>query len=388
MAEVPPFRFSIGSARAQERQMRLPLPDSLGKHAAGPRIRDYFEAIRAFLVKDRLRVLKNAAMEGFGRRIEAGDIGEIGVSLEKHGAFYHPARVDVFLRGRPFPFALNVAVSRAGLETISREYLLLKALHRDFLHPFLPRVFSIGEVATAGGTMRMFLAEWLEGFHEFHLTAGEEGKIVVWETETRHTLLSPGETAELYRLVARILTCYYDPRTFRQIYPWHHAAGDFVLRRGERGLEVRLITARQYAPLIEAEESTAETMLHAIFLFFLNLSIRTRLDRADGTGAIQWAPEPALPPTLEGFIDALSSKGPDLFSGEDAVDLFRRYAGGFSEKELNDLSRELVDACDPRAPEISTIRENLPSHAALLHRILSEASPASRSPPAGTNANN
>jgi hypothetical protein len=43
-----------------------------------------------------------------------------------------------------------------------------------------------------------------------------------------------------------------------------------------------------------------------LLIFFLNLSIRMRLDRYDGVGDIVWADGPVVQSTLDGVMDGLA----------------------------------------------------------------------------------
>jgi len=97
----------------------------------------------------------------------------------------------------------------------------------------------------------MSVSEWLEGYHEWHLTRpGRKasrshlghGKRKTEPPRQRKVGASSGgfENSD----------SDYDPKTFRQIYPWHHAAGDFVVNLAVGAVEVKLTTARNYLPLI------------------------------------------------------------------------------------------------------------------------------------------
>jgi hypothetical protein len=46
-----------------------------------------------------------------------------------------------------------------------------------------------------------------------------------------------------------LLTAYYNIDTGEQIFPWHHAAGDFVVTPLAEGFPVKLIAVRGYAIL-------------------------------------------------------------------------------------------------------------------------------------------
>ena len=60
-------------------------------------------------------------------------------------------------------------------------------------------------------------------------------------------------------------------------------------------------------------------MLQALLIFFLNLSIRMRLDRYDGVGDIVWADGLVVQSTLDGFFEGLALK-PSVASMPDSID--------------------------------------------------------------------
>ena len=113
------------------------------------------------------------------------DIREIHIWLEKHGEFYHPARIDVLALDQKVSFVLNVAVSETGIKTIKKEYHCLTKLNDEFSLCFLPEVYGFGEVASRGGRkIRMFLGHWFEGYNEFHVSrdpSDTRNKIQVWD---------------------------------------------------------------------------------------------------------------------------------------------------------------------------------------------------------------
>ena len=73
--------------------------------------------------------------------------------------------------------------------------------------------------------------------------------LIVWDGAATPTLLRESTNGILLRQAAMILTACYDPVTTEQIFPWHHAAGDFVIRCDKDTLSVRLITARGLVPV-------------------------------------------------------------------------------------------------------------------------------------------
>jgi hypothetical protein len=158
--------------------------------------------------------------------------------------------------------------------------------------------------------MKSFIGEWLEGFHEFHLSrksADDAFTIRVWDGGAARSFLDIEETRSLYHQASTILTSYLDPDSFSQIYPWHHAAGDFVLKRKSNGVDVRLITVRGYRPLVPVGSDPLDRWIPMAH-FFLNMSLRMRLDRLDGTGDLVWASPDCLRGVVSGFLDAWRRK--------------------------------------------------------------------------------
>ena len=162
----------------------------------------------------------------------------------------------------------------------------------------------------------MYLGQWFDGFHEFHLTApidSDPDPIVVWAPEPIYLTQSSHKKALCHEM-ARILTDFYNPLTFEQIGPWHHAAGDFTVHATPDSIETKLITVRDYRPLMIAPaETTPASILEGLLLFFMHLSVQMRLDRLDGTGDLVWAGDWAVIGTVNGFFEALLEKpDPDL----------------------------------------------------------------------------
>ena len=128
-----------------------------------------------------------------------------------------------------------------------------------------------------------------------------------------------------HRQVAHILTSYLDLESFEAIGSWHHAAGDFVVRDGPGEAGVRLVTAREFRPVFGRPPSDVQGLLNACLVFLLQLSLRTRLDRLDGTGDMAWSGPEAIGATVDGMLAALAQKPfpeglPLPFAG-----LFERY---------------------------------------------------------------
>ncbi len=141
---------------------------------------------------------------------------------------------------------------------------------------------------------------------------------------------------------------------------------------------MKLITVRGYAPLLENVpdlnngEKDVELILQALLIFFLNLSVRMRLDRFDGVGDIIWADGIAVQSTLAGFIEGLAQK-PRLASMPDAIDnCFLYYLSVCTREDLYDLTEASVNTFNRRAPEVLVIKQHLKEHVDDLERVIGQ----------------
>ena len=341
---------------------------------------EYFLAARKFIENNDFDIISKALSRRLQRKVQPADIHKIQIGLEKHGEFYHPARIKVFARQQSISFVLNVAVSETGIRIIEGEYRNLKKLNDEFSLSFLPQVYGFGETTTAGKRkISMFLGEWFEGFREFHVSrdpSDNTDKIFVWDGPSSRYCLSSQQQAEIYRQAARILAYYYNLETFEQIFPWHHASGDFIVRIENAVPELKLISVRRYDSLFrdlnppKNRAQDAELILQALLLFFLSLSIRMRLDRMDGVGEIIWAGHRAVPSTLEGFLEGLSLK-PQIPLLPDAIDrCFRYYLSVCTKEDVFELSQAMVNEFNPISPETPIVKQYLNEHVAVLSRTL------------------
>jgi len=341
---------------------------------------DYFNAVRTFFENRGLEILSRAAALHLQQKVRPEDIREIRIRLEKHGEFYHPARIEVPVRQHSVFFVLNVAVSETGIRAINEEYRNLKRLNDGFPLSVLPQVYGFGQVATAGNRkLPMFLGQWFEGYNEFHISrdrSDNSEKIIVWGDAGKRFFLSTEQYAYVYRQAARILAYYYNVATFEQVFAWHHAAGDFIVRIENAVVDLKLITVRRYAPLIqnlnhpETSVKSPEMILQALLLFFLGLSIRMRLDRLDGVGDVTWADSRAVPATLEGFFEGLALK-PRIPELPDAIDqCFGYYLSLCSQQDLFELTAAVANEFSPRSAETPIVKQHLEEHAESLHRSI------------------
>jgi hypothetical protein len=335
----------------------------------------YFSAIRDVISRDTYEPLVDATARQLAEDISLSDIDEILIYAEKHGSDYHPARIEVTVHDACAAFVMNVAVTARGKDRLCREFDVLQHLNSKYSYRFLPQTYCWGEALYGSGpgenNMLMFLADWFKGYHEFHLSIDQNDhsqKLVVWDAVKGHQYLSPSQARQVYSQAARVMTLYFDMETFEQIFPWHHAAGDFVVKTEDKSLDVRLVTARQYAPMLGCTE---EISVHEALLFFLlNLSMRMRLDRLDGVGAVAWADDDCVEATVGGFIEGLWTREQQGIIDGNFVDGFLRFCRSLDKDDLFDGCDALIDACDPSAPDIPLIRSRLESHVRELHTAL------------------
>jgi hypothetical protein len=360
---------------------------------------DYFSAACRFLKHDSFAALSGAISQRLGRNIDSKEINGINIYLVKHGAFYHPGRVEACIKNKKLQFVLTVALSTFGRTILLKEYNILQKLNNNFPFSFLSAAYKYGEVSLPktikkkteekepGRKAGLLLGEWFDGFNEFHITTdpgNKQKRIIVWDSVNGNYSLSTGETLELYTQAAMILTCYYNIETFEQIFPWHHAAGDFVVKKKYDGIDLKLITARQYESMIGSsagpnlQETDMNSILEGLLIFFLNLSIRMRLDRIDGAGDTVWADDIAVAGTLKGFKNGLSMnclaiKPENNIFPDSLHKYFNNLLLSCNKEDLLDLMINIVASYDNRSSEISIIKRNLTRHAEVLHHVINNA---------------
>jgi hypothetical protein len=341
---------------------------------------DYFQAAQSFLEINGFEMLTRALGRRLKRDIGPERIEKIRIFLEKHGEFYHPSRIEAIVPGKKISFVLNVAISQTGMESIKGEYHCLNKLNGKYPFSYLPQVYGRGEVEFKDAQkVLMFLGDWFDAYHEFHISgdgSDRQNKIIVWDPEHGNFFLSVEQSLKLYAQAAKILTCYYDPESFEQIISWHHAAGDFIVKVENDRLDLKLITVRRHAPIFKGLDDPkrsgkdAELILQAMLIFLLNLSIRMRLDRLDGAGAIAWADESAVRGTLRGVFEGLALKPHIALLPDSPQRCFEYYLLLCTEADLLDLSVALVNSFNPKAPEVPVIRQHLKEHVHALYQAL------------------
>ena len=337
----------------------------------------YFRAAQTFLEANAFEVIILAVSQQLNREVTASEIEEIRVRLEKHGEFYHPSRIETIVNQQHLSFVLNVALSETGRRFIESEFHLINRLNTEQPLQHLPQVYGFGRTDGSNGEkFAMFLGQWFDGYHEFHTSFDPVDKILkimVWDDSRGRFFLSIEQTQMLYARVSKILTGYYNLESFEQIFSWHHAAGDFIVRVENEKLDVRLVSVRRYKAIFGDQNNTQipivdpQRILQALLIFFLNLSIHIRLDRLDGIGEMVWSDNVAVEATLVGFLEALSMK-PDIPSLPDSpMVCFVAYLASCTQGDLIDLTVAIVDRFNPRTPGLKVVKKNIQQHVETLY---------------------
>lgn len=332
---------------------------------------DYFSAVHSFMEQVGVEMIGRVVSQN---KIRRAKISEMRIFLDKHGQFYHPARIEADICGDTVLFVLNVAVSADGKNSLEKEFELLKRLRRKLTDSYIPIVCGRGDVLTPRGRrISMFLGEWFDHFYEFHLSyhpTEKQHRIRVWTPENGKLWLTKSQTKELYRQAALILSYYYDVETFEQILSWHHAAGDFIVNIQNNSMKMKLVTVRKYASMVDPLDRDMKSIFEALLVYLLNLSIRIRLDRLDGVGEIVWSDDIAVEGALKGFFDGLSQKPPFSFLPAPLDECFRYYLLSIKKSGLVEYAEAVVGAYNSASPEASVIQKNLSEHVAVLHQTI------------------
>ncbi|MEF3698317.1 hypothetical protein [Desulfolutivibrio sp.] len=311
---------------------------------------EYFAGLRDFC----LGAGHAALLEAAGRTVTTGDVTELVLKAQKHGALYHPASIEVRFPGGRALLGANVATSPHGWAALAREQVVLSRLSREVPEAGLPRPLCFDE----GDRLDILLVDWFSGFHEFHATSG--GGAVAWDFDGGGlTPLGPDTAEEIFRQAARILALCLDVESGARIWPWRHAAGDFVVRSDGGGVETRLITARGYGP--SALGGGERGLLH----FFLTTTLFMRLDRLDGVGERVFLPGWCLSTAAAGLLSTLMQR-PDV--QKHVPDLAAALRRVTPDAWLDILMADTEFCTDPDA---AFLLDCLPKHISELSGILS-----------------
>jgi hypothetical protein len=338
---------------------------------------DYFKAIERFVAgkngEPLLRILQNARQ----KPISISDISEILIRSEKHGGLYHLSSVEILGPDVRHKFVVSTAVTESSGQWLQREFQALTLLNEAYQLPYIPEVFLLEELELqtppTPSKLMLMLGQWFEDYHEWHLHQSDSGEPhwVIWDFKEGYRNGEEREIFEIYEQASLILTLYYNVKSTHQIYPWLHAAGDFVVKSTDEVIDVKLTTVRGYEPLLVFLEEQEINPVMALITFFLNLTIRMRLDRWEGVGEVAWAPDFAVQPTVQGFFRALENmeKEGRYQPGDmgDCAALLKT----FRKDELRRLCRPLLDFYRQESKEMAAvIEEQLDRHCQALWSVI------------------
>lgn len=377
MTDKPLIYYSISDplhlVSPASNEWLAPLPLSLGSEEQNPhpvKVCDYFIAAESYLSENEFEVIRSGAFYSISESLIPKDIDAINICLVKHGRFYHPSKIIVRLKtNQTFSMALNIAFSHEGNSCVDRECKALLTLNNRI--EFIPKVFGNKSFVINDGLIySMFAAQWFENYHEFHISIDKDGvqRIIVWDSEKGNYYLSKEDSFKLYRKIAHIMTCCYEPYTGDQIQPWHHAAGDFIIKNDDNGVDVKLITVRQYTSLFNEMPDDIESIAEAAVIFLIGLSLRTRIDRADGVGDTLWADDHAVQATVQGFFDGICSSHftsrHDSALKQKIIDL----SSQLTSDDISGYSRLIIESYNPLSQDIPVIEKNIENHVRNLYQ--------------------
>ena len=336
---------------------------------------DYFKAVKTFLSENCFHINNSSIYQQSNMTISPEQIDNVLIFLEKHGEYYHPSKVEVTAEKRQWKFVLNAAFSEAGLRLAEKEFELLRRLGNEYPAGFIPHVYEYGDIDStiAGFNFRMFLGQWFSGFNEFHIhSIDHDGNccIEVWDQKKGNYFISEKQAYEIYRQTALIHTFYYNLKTSEQIHPWHHAAGDFVVKTNEDEVEVKLVTVRGYHSLFRNDEKDVELNLEPLLLFLMDLSIKNRIDRFRGVGDLALTNEICLMATIDGFFKGLHQKSLLNIISDTFIDYLGTYFKSFTRSSIEQLFTDIISAWPRQAPELEIVQPQIKSHAFLFEFLL------------------
>jgi len=311
---------------------------------------DYFLAIRDLILREKGQPLTALLGRLWNRTTPIAQVAAIAIRYEKYGTLYHISSVEIVAGTEHIRLAVSTAVTDESKEALDREFDLLKDLARKTRLPYLPRVYckqivSIGKEGRSE-TVLVTLSEWFDQYHEWHFSRDGEDRerMTIWDTEGGYWFASEEQSYEIIKQASAILTFYYDTKTHRRIFPWHHGGGDFVVKASSGRIDVRLVTARGYEAVRLPERDLKSDPVRALVFFFLETTVKMRLDKYEGVGESTWACASVVQAATHGFFQALrtrESKG-DLFPVD--VDRLLMELKDLTLEELNFLRHAVTDA--------------------------------------------
>ena len=346
---------------------------------------DFLHAIRDFVWQNDGKRLCGIIGRLKGQGISCERIDQLIIRYEKYGTLYQIASVEAAAENLRVKLAVTAALTPEARETLDRECKLLDRLIDRWPFSFIPRIYIKDMVdakkSDKAETFVMALSDWFDGYHEWHFSGDKNTAptIDLWDMGKGFRTAPTDVIKEIIRQAAMILTLYYDPASYSQIYPWHHGAGDFVVKVDENDVDVRLISVRGYDPLVFLLGNKEPGALEALIFFFLDMTVKMRLDKLEGMGEPLWAGDFVLPAVMEGFTEGIRRKEQE---GE--------LPDGMREELIHHLQKMTPEALRARLfhqigiysetdpTDFKCIKKHLNAHADALHRVLQNDTQSNR----------
>jgi hypothetical protein len=331
---------------------------------------DFFHTVVHFILGRAGPLLISVLSQSWGRDVTLHDIDSVIIRYEKYGTLYQIASAEIISGSRKAKFAVSVALTPTARENIKLEYNLLSYINTTTGLSYLPRAFCINsqDIEKDGRveTMVLTLAEWFDGYHEWHFSRDEEGKnkVVIWDMGAGNRFASDQEAYATIKETSKILTLYYDINTCKRIIPWHHGAGDFVVNTGQGKVNVKLVTARGYEPFSSLDNSQKIDPSRGLLLFMMELTTKMRLDKLEGIGDTTWADSIFVTAAVVGFFEAMKTKETQGECGPIKVDDFIASVKALSQDKIEELICLQLDEYQARdTSDYSVIKAHLEEHA-------------------------
>ena len=344
---------------------------------------DYFVAIRDLVLRKEGQSLTALLGHLWKRPVDIAEVDAITIRYEKYGVLYHISSVEIAAEKQQMRLTVSAALTDESKEALDREFDLLQRLGSETSPSYLPHVYCKHTLqmrkAEGSETFLMALSEWFDNYHEWHFSRDETGRqrIIVWDMKNGYRSLSEEETYEIIKQAATILTFYYDTKTYHRIFPWHHGGGDFVVRTNEGTVDVKLVTARGYEPITLPAEHGEVAPLRAVIFFFLETTVKMRLDKYEGMGESTWADASVVAAAVDGFFRGLTLKesGADTlaFKANNVLAQLK----SFTQNDLKGLLRARMSQTAGRdTSDYAAILSHIDEHARDLHQAIQEQATA------------
>ena len=134
---------------------------------------------------------------------------------------------------------------------------------------------------------------------------------------------------------------------------------------------MKLITARGYEPIAFPEQDRKIGPVGALILFFLETTVKMRLDKWEGMGESTWADAFVVGAATNGFLQALRARELKGDIGTIKADDFVKQLKAFTEDELKILLRSRMDEYRAHDPsDYKVMLSRVDDHARDVYRAL------------------